>query len=127
MLEVSRNTEHNLEENKLHRKRSRKLCTLVLVFTELLTTSAAPPPHIHKKRKKKKKKKNYRIYSPIIVKYTQNISQVTRRLIENIPIWAYYPQLGISNSQLGIIYPIGGWGFMSQVKQSQRTNPQSPI
>ena len=54
-----------------------------------------------------------------------------RELTENIPNWAYYPQLGISHPQLGIIYPIGDWGFLSQVEHSQRTNPQwdkiSPI
>ena len=38
-----------------------------------------------------------------------------------------YPQLGISNSQLGIICPIWDWGYMSLVAQSQRTNHQSQI
>ena len=39
-----------------------------------------------------------------------NISNITtyvhvvRELTYIIPIWAYYPQLGISNSQMGVIY-----------------------
>ena len=52
------------------------------------------------------------------------ISKIIRELTENIPNWVYYPQLGISNPQLGIIYPIGDWGLTSQVRQNQRTNPQ---
>ena len=51
----------------------------------------------------------------------------SRELTENIPNWAYYPQMRITNSQLGIIYPIGDWGYMSLVMQSQRTNQQPPI
>ena len=43
-----------------------------------------------------------------------------RQLTKNIPFWAYYPRLGISNPQLGIIYLIDDWGFLSQVKQRQR-------
>ena len=50
-----------------------------------------------------------------------------RELTDNIPNWAYYPQLGISNPLLGIKYAIGDWGYMSLVTQSQRTNHQSPI
>ena len=42
-----------------------------------------------------------------------------RELTDTIPNWAYHPQLGISNPQLGIIYPIGDWGYMSLVMQSQ--------
>ena len=48
-------------------------------------------------------------------------------LTENIPNCAYYPQLGISNPELVILYQIGDWGSMSVVTQSQRTNHQSPI
>ena len=54
-------------------------------------------------------------------------SRPNRELTENIPNCVYFPQLGISNNRLGIIYPIGDWGYMSLVKQSQRTNHQSPI
>ena len=50
-----------------------------------------------------------------------------RQLTETIPNWAYYPQSGISNLLSGIIYPIGDLGFLSQIKQSQTTNPQYPI
>ena len=38
-----------------------------------------------------------------------------KRLTENIPNRDYYPQLGILNHQLGIVYPIGDLGFLSQV------------
>ena len=54
----------------------------------------------------------------------QEIVLFSRQLTENISNWAYYPQLGISIPQLGIIYPIGDYGFPSQVKQTQITNPQ---
>ena len=50
-----------------------------------------------------------------------------RELTDYIPNWTYSSQLGISNPQLGIIYPIRDWGYMSLVMQSQRTNHQSPI
>ena len=33
--------------------------------------------------------------------------------------------LRIAHSQLGAIYPIGDWGFLSQLEHSKRTNPQS--
>ena len=52
---------------------------------------------------------------------------VIRELTENIPNWAYYPHLDISNPQLGIIYPIGDREYMSLVTQSQKTNHLSPI
>ena len=42
-----------------------------------------------------------------------------RQLTENIPNWAYYLQLEISNLQLRIISQIWDWGFLSQVKQSR--------
>ena len=32
-----------------------------------------------------------------------------RELKENIPNWAYYPQMAITNPRLGIIYLIGNW------------------
>ena len=38
-----------------------------------------------------------------------NISKHYMELTDNIPIWAYYQQLGNSNPQLGIIYPFGDW------------------
>ena len=50
-----------------------------------------------------------------------------RELTDTITNWAYYPQLGISNPQLVIIFPIGDLGYMSLVTQSQRANHQSPI
>ena len=56
-----------------------------------------------------------------------NFGYHNRELTENIPNWAYYPQLEISNPQWGIIYPVGDWGYMSPVTPSQRTNHQSPI
>ena len=31
----------------------------------------------------------------------------------------------LKTGHMGIIYPIGDWGFLSQVKQSKRKNPQS--
>ena len=45
-----------------------------------------------------------------------------RQLTENIPNLTYYPQLGILSPPLGIIYQILNWGFLSQVRQSQKTN-----
>ena len=54
------------------------------------------------------------------------LSHPTFVLTENIPNLEYYPQLGISNPHLVIIYPIGDF-WVSRVKQSQITNPQSPI
>ena len=50
-----------------------------------------------------------------LLKY-EHMNGTTRELSENIPNWEYYPQLGISNYQLGIIYLIGDWGYMSLVK-----------
>ena len=33
----------------------------------------------------------------------------------------------VSNPQFGITYPIREWGFLSQVNQIKKANPQSPI
>ena len=56
-----------------------------------------------------------------------NLNPVIRQITENIHNWAYYPQLGLTNIQLGIIYHIGDWAFLSQVEQSERTKLQSQI
>ena len=37
---------------------------------------------------------------------------MNRQLTENILKWAFYPQLGILNYQLGISYPPGDWVFI---------------
>ena len=55
------------------------------------------------------------------------VMQLIRELTATITNWANYSQLGISNPQLGIIYPIGDWEYMSLVMKSQRKNHQSPI
>ena len=60
-------------------------------------------------------------------KKANKFSQHSRQLTENIPNCTYYPQSGISNPRLGILYPLGYCGFLSEVKQSQKSNPQSPI
>ena len=65
--------------------------------------------------------------NPAYRRHLTSAESSTRQLTENIPIWAYYPLLVILFLQLGIIYPIGDWRLLSQVKQSQRTNYQSPI
>ena len=54
-----------------------------------------------------------------------NLSYQTH--ISPFPNWVYCLQLGIWDHQLGIIYPIRDWGYMSLVTQSQRTNHQSSI
>ena len=52
---------------------------------------------------------------------------MTRELTDNFPNGTFYLKMGISNPQLGIIYRIEDWVYMSLVTQSQRKNHQSPI
>ena len=50
-----------------------------------------------------------------------------RGITEQIPNWIYYPRLGILNFWLGIFDTFWDWGYLSQVSQSQRSNPQSSM
>ena len=49
-----------------------------------------------------------------ICEHKNGTYKLKRQLTENIPNWEYYLQLGISNPQSGIIYPIGDLGFLSK-------------
>ena len=40
------------------------------------------------------------------------VGQCSRQLTENIPNWAFYPQLGIQKHQLRVSHLIGDWVFI---------------
>ena len=48
-----------------------------------------------------------------------------KQLTKNKNCWAFYSQLGILNVQLGILHPIGDWGFLSELKKDSEN--KSPI
>ena len=64
-------------------------------------------------------------------RFSKNIPyvEINREVTENIPDWTYYLQLDISNSQLGIIYPIreniANWGKYSQLGIYESNNAES--